>query len=85
MLSTEQVAWIVANFPNLEGFALKAKIDCELYDSSMNEVPGALIVGKRKPSLVIRGNEKRIEKYVYTFEALKQKYKGISYKSAFTD
>lgn len=85
MLSTEQVAWIVANFPNLEGFALKAKRDCDLYDSSMKKVPGALIVGKRKPSLVIRGNEKRIEKYVYNFEALKQKYKGISYKSAFTD
>lgn len=85
MLSTEQVAWIVANFPNLDGFALKAKRDCELYDSSMNKVPGTLIVGKRKPSLMIQGNEKRIEKYVQNFESLKQKYKGVSYKSAFTD
>ncbi len=85
MLSTEQVAWIVANFPNLDGFALKAKMDCELYDSSMNSVPGTLIVGKRKPSLIVQGNEERIEKYVQNFESLKQKYKGVSYKSVFTD
>lgn len=85
MLSTEQVAWIVANFPNFDGFALKAKRDCELYDSSMNLVPGTLIVGKRKPSLIVQGNEEKIEKYVQNFELLKQKYKGVSYKSAFTD
>lgn len=85
MFSTEQVAWIVANFPQIEGFALKAKCDCKLYDSSMNQVSGAIIVGKRKPSLIIRGNEKRIEKYILSFEALKEKYKGIPYKVAFPD
>lgn len=85
MFSTEQVAWIAANFPQLEGFALKAKFDCQLHDSSMNQVPGTIIVGKRKPSLIIRGNEKRIEKYVFSFEFLKEKYKGISYKVAFPD
>lgn len=85
MLSTEQVAWIVANFPHIEGFALKAKQECDLYDSSMNIVPGTIIVGKRKPSLIIEGNEKRIEKYVLSFESLKQKYKNIPYKVAFPD
>lgn len=85
MLSTEQVAWIAANFPHIEGFALKAKQDCNLYDSSMNQVPGTIIVGKRKPSLIIQGNEKRIEKYVLSFESLKQKYKNIPYKIAFPD
>lgn len=85
MLTTEQVAWIVANFPNLDGFALKAKRDCDLYDSSMNKVSGTLIVGKRKPSMIIQGNEKRIERYVENFELLKQKYKGIPYKQAFQD
>ncbi|MBQ8696954.1 MAG: hypothetical protein IJ519_04460 [Clostridia bacterium] len=83
MLTTEQVAWIAANFPELEGYALRAKVDCELYDDSMNDVPGALIVGKRKPALIIEGNEKRIEKYVLAFEALKEKHKGVPYKSAF--
>lgn len=85
MLSTEQVAWITANYPNLEGLALCAKRDVEIYDSSMNEVPGAIIVGKRKPSLVIAGNEKRIQKYIDDFETLKKKYTGLSYNEAFCD
>lgn len=85
MLSTEQIAWIAANFPHIEGFALKANIDCNMYDSSMNDVPGTIIVGKRKPSLILQGNEKRIEKYVLSFESLKQKYKNMPYKIAFPD
>ena len=85
MLTTEQVAWIVSNFPNLDGFALKAKRDCDFYDASMNKVLGTLIVGKRKPLIIIKGNEKRIERYVEDFELLKQKYKGIPYKQAFKD
>ncbi len=85
MLSTEQVAWITTNFPHIEGFALKAKHDCNLYDSSMNQVPGTIIVGKRKPSFIIQGNEKRIERYVLSFQSLKQKYKNVPYKVAFPD
>ena len=85
MLTTEQVAWIVANFPNLEGYALKAKVERSLFDSSLKRVPGVLIVGKRKPSLIIEGNEERIEKYVRNFELLKEKYKGVPYKEAFSD
>lgn len=85
LLTTEQVAWIVSNFPHLKGFALQAKRDCTLYDSAMKEVPAALIVGKRKPTLMIRGNEKRIERYLENFELLKQKYKGLSYQNAFLD
>ena len=85
MLSTEQVAWIAANFPQVGGYALKAKIDIDLLGSSSDNVPGALIVGKRKPSLVIKGNEKRIEKYLRAFEELKKKYKGMPYKIAFPE
>jgi len=85
MLTTEQVAWICANFPDLEGYALKANVSCTLFDSSMHRVPGVVIVGKRKPSLIIEGNEKRIEKYTQNFEKLKKKYFGIPYKSAFAD
>lgn len=85
LLTTEQVAWIVSNFPNLDGFALTATRECNLYDPSWNKVPGTLIVGKRKPSMIIQGNEKRIERYVKNFELLKQKYKGVPYKQAFRD
>ena len=83
--STEQVAWIVANCPHAEGYALKAKVDCMLLDSNehMVDVPKAIIVGKRKPILKVEGNEERIEKYVDSFEKLKAKYKGVPYKMAF--
>ena len=85
MLTTEQVAWIVANFPELEGFALNAKKYCTLMNSEYKNVPGVLIVGKRKPSLIVEGNEKRIAKYEQNFEQLKTKYAGIPYKVAFAD
>ena len=85
MFSTEQVAWIVANCPHAEGYALKAKVDCMLLDSNehMVDVPKAIIVGKRKPILKVEGNEEKIQKYVDSFEKLKAKYKGVSYKVAF--
>lgn len=81
MLSTERVAWIAANFPDLKGYALRPTVDV----TSLEDVTETLIVGKRKPLLKRQGNEKRIEKYVHTFEALKRKYKGVSYKIAFPD
>ena len=85
MFTTEQVAWIVANYPHVEGYALKAKHDCMLLDSNENKVlvPHAMIVGKRKPALKVEGNEERIQKYLDSFEKLKNKYKGVPYKMAF--
>lgn len=85
MFTTEQVAWIAANFPLLEGYALKSKIDCMLPDSNehLADVPKSIIVGKRKPTLKIKGNEEKIQKYVNNFESLKEKYRGVPYKSAF--
>ena len=84
-LTTEQVAWIVANFPKLKGFALKAKHDCELFKSNedLTKVPATIIVGKRKPSLKIEGNEQRIKNYELKFEALVEKYKGKKYCEIF--
>lgn len=85
MFTTEQVAWIVANLPQVEGYALKPKYDCMLLDSNENmvEVPYTKIVGKRKPTLKVEGNEKKIQKYIDSFEKLKTKYKGVPYKVAF--
>ena len=82
---TEQVAWIVANCPHAEGYALKAKVDCMplVSNEHMVDVPKAIIVGKRKPALNVEGNEERIQKYVDSFEKLKAKYKGVPYKMAF--
>lgn len=85
VFTTEQVAWICANCPLAEGYALKAKVDCMLLDSNehMVNVPKSIIVGKRKPVLKVKGNEERIKKYVDSFEKLKKKYKGVPYKIAF--
>ena len=85
VFTTEQVAWIAANCPLAEGYALKAKVDCMLFDSNEHlvDVPKSIIVGKRKPILKVKGNEERIKKYVDSFEKLKEKYKGMPYKVAF--
>lgn len=85
VFTTEQVAWIAANCPLAEGYALKAKVDCMLPDSNKHlvDVPKSIIVGKRKPVLKVNGNEEKIQKYVDSFEKLKKKYKGMSYKVAF--
>ena len=85
VFTTEQVAWIAANCPLAEGYALKPKLDCMLPDSNEHlvDVPKSIIVGKRKPILKVKGNEEKIQKYVDSFEKLKKKYKGMSYKVAF--
>lgn len=80
LYTTEQVAWIAANFPHLEGYALKAKLD---FPATEHDPASVLIVGKRKPGLPLEGNEARIQKYVDAFEALKKRYKGVPYRDAF--
>ena len=85
VFTTEQVAWIAANCPLAVGYALKAKVDCMLFDSNEHlvNVPKSIIVGKRKPVLKVEGNEEKIQKYVDSFENLKKKYTGVPYKVAF--
>lgn len=78
--TTEQVAWIAANFPRLEGYALKAKLD---FPATEYTPESTYIVGKRKPCLPLEGNEARIQKYVDAFEALKKRYRGVPYREAF--
>lgn len=83
MFSTEQVAWVVANCPNLEGAALKPYMDFLGWNESTGkpDIPTALIVGKRKPSIHVEGNEARIQRYVKQFEEYVKKYRDIPYSS----
>ncbi len=69
LFTTEQVAWIVANFPDLKGYSLRPYVE---FVNKMNEteIPTVIIVGKRKPAMVIKGNEKRIENYTEKFHAM---------------
>lgn len=83
LFSTEQVAWLLANRPGLEGFAMKPFLEHMAYNSETNrtDIPAVIIVGKRKPSLHIEGNEAKIQKYVDAFEASVKKYRGLPYDS----
>lgn len=77
MFDTEQVAWIVAKYPHISGYALKYGVDFMLDSENPNEEDKLfkIIVGKRKPFLRVNGNEQRIEKYKKQFEELIEKYK----------
>lgn len=82
--TTEQIAWVVANCPNLKGYALAPYIECGCFNEETREfdIPGVIIVGKRKPAMVpFAGNEKKIQRYVETFQKLVKKYKGVPFES----
>ena len=78
LFTVEQIAWIVANFPHLEGYALCAKIDAFGWNEETHtmNVPYTLIVGKRKPFLMNEGNEAKIKRYIDRFDQLVEFYKG---------
>lgn len=78
IFTTEQVAWLVAKCPNLAGWALRACIEKKGWDekNNINDVPAVIIVGKRKPFLIIKGNEKRIQGYIDKFDELVEYYKN---------
>ena len=78
--TTEQMAWVAANCPGVEGYALKAYQESELSGGKT-----AFIIGKRKPALLIEGNEERIRRYEERFEMLKQQMAGVPYREAFPE
>lgn len=75
LLETEKFAWIKANCPDLKGRALQAY---EMFRDGT-----ACIVGKRKPCFKVEGNEKRIKKYVDSFNRLVGQYRGKPFGSVF--
>jgi hypothetical protein len=85
LYSTEQVAWVVANFPNIKGFALKPAREYMGYNTKTgnSDIPTLIIVGKRKPHLVVSENEENIRKYMDNFQRLIQKSKGVPYADIF--
>ncbi len=68
MLTTEEIAKIVAYYPHLRGSALCAYNKC---DAIMNDVR---VCGFRKPSLDLPKDKKRLDKYIAEFDALVEKY-----------
>lgn len=81
LFSTEQVAWVVANCPNLIGISLKPYIEYMQYNSEtkQSDIPSVIIVGKRKPTLCIEGNERKIKRYVEQFDKYVSDYHGTTF------
>lgn len=77
LFTTEEIAWIVAKCPGLEGYALRPYLDYMIYNEKTHkaDIPGVMIIGKRKPTFAIEGNEKKLEKYVSQFDSLVDKYR----------
>ncbi len=70
MFTTEEIAKMVAYYPNLKGSSLCAY---NKEDAILNDVR---ICGYRKPSLDLPKDQKRLDKYILQFEALVEKYKS---------
>lgn len=70
MLTTEEIAWIVAKYPNLSGRSLCAY---NTEDAIGNDVR---ICGFRKPSLNLPQQQSRLDKYVAHFSALVEQYRN---------
>lgn len=72
MFTTEEIAWMVAKYPQLTGRCLKA-CSFENYDAPLNDVR---ICGFRKPSLDLPQQQARLDKYIAEFDALVEKYRN---------
>lgn len=70
MFTTEEIAWIVAKYPNLSGKCLCAY---NKEDAMLNDVR---VCGFRKPGLDLPQHQKRLDKYIAQFNALVEKYKN---------
>lgn len=70
MLTTEEIAWIVAKHPALAGKCLCAY---NKEDALLNDVR---VCGFRKPGLDLPEHQKRLDKYVAQFNALVEKYRN---------
>lgn len=69
MLTTEEIAQIVAKYPNLYGDSLRA------YDDEYIDIGEVRVCGFRKPTLNLPKQQKRLEEYVRQFNVLVERYR----------
>ena len=70
MLTTEEIAKIVAQYPHLYGDSLRA------YDDEYIGTGEVRICGSRKPTLYLPKQQKRLDQYVEQFNVLVEKYRN---------
>ena len=69
MLTTEEIAQIVAKYPNLRGDSLRA------YDDEYIDVGDVRVCGFRNPTLSLPKQQKRLEEYIRQFNVLVERYR----------
>jgi hypothetical protein len=69
LYTTEQLAWLTAKLPKVQGYALRPYIKFD--DNTDKDV---LICGKRKPFLSSKKDELRIQKYEENFQQLVKQF-----------
>ncbi len=84
LYTTRQVAWMVANYPDVQGLSLAPMLETNKCVYGTN-TPAVQIVGKKKPLLIRAGNEAKIAAYQKQFDALVEKYKGRPYHAVLDD
>lgn len=70
MLTTEEIAWIVAKYPHLIGSCLGP------YEGTLDRKVDVRISGYRKPTLNLPEQQKRLKKYIAEFDALVEKFRN---------
>lgn len=84
LFTTQQVAWMVANYPDVGGLSLTAMLETSKCIYGTN-TPAVQIVGRKKPLLIRAGNEAKIEAYQKQFDSLVEAYRGAPYDEVFDD
>ena len=70
MFTTEEIAYMCAKYPHMEGSSLRAY---NTEDAILNDVR---VCGYRKPGLDLPKGQARLDKYIKEFDALVEKYKA---------
>lgn len=71
MLTTEEIAWICAKYPHINGDCLKVYTENEV--TCMNDIR---ICGSKKPGLDLPKDQKRLDKYTEQFNKLVEMYRN---------
>ena len=74
MLTTEEIAWICAQYPHLYGCSLRA------YDDTHIRAGEVRVCGYRKPTLYLPKQQQQLDKYILQFDKLVAQYRAENHE-----
>lgn len=77
LLTREQIAWVVSNYPHISGYTLCSYVPFE----NANHKTELFITGKRMPHLM--PDDPRVKRYHDKFEEMVKRYRGLTYEQLF--